>query len=386
MKWLLITLACIQLSECILYRVPLFKGKSVRDVLREKGLLDEFLKNHPYDPCLKFEGSDCTQSLDSSEPMINYMDLQYYGTISIGNPPQSFTVVFDTGSFTLWVPSIYCSQEACLAHHRYNPSKSSTYYSAKQYIAIHYGTGSMTGKLGYDTVRVSDIAVSKQEFGLSLSEPGTVFLHAKFDGILGLGYSSLTEPNTTTIFDNMMSQHLVQESLFSVYLSRRQPGSEILFGGVDPRHYTGQINWVPVTGKVDWQILIDKVTINDEVVACKKGCSAIVDTGTSLLYGAFRPIKHIQQSIGATRNDNGEYLINCNDVSTMPNVVFTINGVDYPLPPTAYTLQPTSYQKSCSSGFDFTSGKLWILGDVFIREYYSIFDKGNNRVGFAWAV
>ncbi|XP_067913826.1 pepsin A-like [Heterodontus francisci] len=387
MKWLLITLACIQLSECMI-RVPLFKGKSVRDVLREKGLLDEFLKNHPYDPCSKFEGSDCTQSLDSSEPMINYLDFSYYGAISIGNPPQSFTVVFDTGSSNLWVPSIYCSENSCTAHHRYNPSKSSTYYSANQYLSIQYGTGSMTGKLGYDTVRVSDIAVSKQEFGLSVTEPGTVFLYAKFDGILGLGYPSLAASGATPVFDNMMSQQLVQESLFSVYLSRGdgQPGSEILFGGVDPSHYTGQINWVPVTRELYWQILIDKVTINGEVAACKKGCSAIVDTGTSLLYGAFRPIKHIQQSIGATRSDNGEYLINCNDVSTMPNVVFTINGVDYPLPPTAYTLQPYSNQKSCSSGFDFTSGNLWILGDVFIREYYSIFDRGNNRVGLARAV
>ncbi|GCC30849.1 hypothetical protein chiPu_0009303 [Chiloscyllium punctatum] len=237
---------------------------------------------------------------------------------------------------------------------------------------------------------ISNIAVKEQEFGLSETEPGSTFYYAPFDGILGLAYPNIASSGVTPVFDNMMAEKLVQQDLFAFYLTRQdgQSGSEVVFGGVDPNHYTGHINWVPVTQEGYWQIQLDKVTINGQVVACSGGCQAIVDTGTSLLTGPNTAISTIQQYIGATQGYYGQSSINCNNLPNMPNVVFTINGVDYPLTPSEYTIQD---KYGCMSGFDSmyipsSSGGLWILGDVFIGPYYSIFDRGNNRVGFAKSV
>ncbi|KAM5319067.1 pepsin A [Glossophaga mutica] len=382
MQWLLL-LSLVALSEC-LHKVPLVRKQSLRKTLNQHGLLKDYLKKHSFNPASKYfkEVAD----LSATQPLENYLDMEYFGTIGIGTPPQEFTVIFDTGSSNLWVPSVYCSSPACYNHNLFNPQQSSTYQATSQTVSIAYGTGSMTGILGYDTVQVGGIADTNQIFGLSETEPGSFLYYAPFDGILGLAYPSISSSGATPVFDNMWDQGLVSQDLFSVYLSSNdQNGSVVMFGGIDSSYYTGNLNWVPLSSETYWQITVDSITMNGEAIACSGGCQAIVDTGTSLLAGPTNAIANIQSDIGASQDSNGQMVVSCSAIDSLPSIVFTINGIEYPLPPSAYVLQS---QQSCVSGFQgmnlpTASGELWILGDIFIRQYFTVFDRGNNQVGLA---
>uniref|UniRef100_A0A8C9SE96 Progastricsin n=1 Tax=Scleropages formosus TaxID=113540 RepID=A0A8C9SE96_SCLFO len=356
------------------HRVPLTKTKSIRKRLQEQGVRLLFT-----DPALKYEPYR-SLAMSAIEPIDNYADTTYYGPITVGTPPQSFGVLFDTGSANLWVDSIYCNTQACNSHTKFNPQSSSTFTSTNQTFYLPYGAGSLDGVFGYDTVNVGGIVITNQEVGLSTNEPGQNFVVAPFDGILGLSYPSISAGGETPVMDNMMQQNLLQADLFAFYLTgNEQQGSEVAFGGVDNSKYQGQIYWTAVTAETYWQIAINGFQINNQATGwCSQGCQAIVDTGTSQLTCPQQYLGYLMQSIGAQADQYG-------GVSNLPTLSFTIGGVNLPLPPSAYISMVSSVAISSTYLPSQNGQPLWILGDVFLRQYYSVYDRANNQVGFATA-
>ncbi|KAK9056768.1 hypothetical protein SSX86_024131 [Deinandra increscens subsp. villosa] len=442
--------------------------------------------------------------------LTNYMDAQYYGEIGIGTPPQKFTVIFDTGSSNMWVPSAKCYfSVACLVHSKYKSSQSSSYKKNGKSAAIQYGTGSISGFFSQDFVKVGDLAVKEQDFIEATKEPGVTFVAAKFDGILGLGFQEISVGDAVPVWYNMVKQGLVHEPVFSFWLNRNaadDEGGELVFGGVDHQHFKGKHTYVPVTQKGYWQFDMGDVLIGDNTTGfCSSGCSAIADSGTSLVAGPTAVITQINQAIGAAgmmsqqcktlvnqygktilemllyetqpekicsqmkfcsfdgshdtrsvprfvlwasmiiesvvdknngkssslhdqmcnlcemavvwmeskigRNETEDEIINhvdqlcerlpspmgesgveCNSISSMPHVSFTIGGKIFDLSPEDYVLKVgEGVTAQCISGFTALDvapprGPLWILGDIFMGKYHTVFDYGNLRVGFAEAV
>ncbi|KAL2805568.1 cathepsin D preproprotein, partial [Daubentonia madagascariensis] len=245
--------------------IPLHKFKSIRRTMSEVGgPVEELIAKGPI---TKYSMPAVTKG-PVPEMLRNYMDAQYYGEIGIGTPPQCFTVVFDTGSSNLWVPSVHCKllDIACWLHHKYDSTKSSSYVKNGTSFDIHYGSGSLSGYLSQDTVSVpccsalsapGGVKVERQVFGEATKQPGITFIAAKFDGILGMAFPRISVNNVLPVFDNLMQQKLVDKNIFSFYLNRdpkAQPGGELMLGGTDSKYYKGSLSYVNVTRKAYWQV------------------------------------------------------------------------------------------------------------------------------------
>jgi cathepsin D len=194
-----------------------------------------------------------------------------------------------------------------------------------------------------------------------------------------------------------MSQNLVTKNVFSFWLSKDpsgQSGGELVLGDVDSSHFTGDFSYVPVTSKTYWEFRMQDFLYNGQSTGYvpSGGVAAIADTGTSLIAGPKTYIDALNKQLGAV-NLNGEGIFpSCNVTSNLKNIVVILpGGLRFTLTPTDYVLKVTQQgETQCISGFigldvPAPAGPLWILGDVFIRKYYTVFDFDGSRVGFALA-
>ena len=326
-----------------------------------------------------------------SETLQDYMDAQYFGPITMGTPPQSFKVVFDTGSSNLWVPSkrnfLFCL--ACKFHSMYSYSDSSTYVANGTSISIRYGSGKVGGIVSYDNVSIAGLMVKKQSFGEMYRLSLVPFVLSKFDGILGMGFPSISVKGLPPVFLNMVRQKVISLPVFAFWLlrgSKSNYGGELHLGGIDSRKFSGDVVYANVTSQTYWQFTMQAVQVDGvSMGVCQKtGCQVIADTGTSLIVGPTSEINFLNFKLGAMKNFLGQHYFDCDSLSSLPNVTFVISNTKLTLTPENYIM---NLKGTCLSGFyglDLPS-PLWILGDLFLTQYYTIFDMSSSppRVGFA---
>jgi hypothetical protein len=308
-------------------------------------------------------------------PLTNYYSAQFYGEIEVGTPGQKFTVVFDTGSSNLWVPAKNCTSAACTNHTTFDPSASKTYSYNGTSFSIHYGTGSGAGFVVEDDVNFGGLNVQHQDFALMTTLTGP-FAEFNFDGILGMAWQAISVDHIPTVFEDAVAQNLVSPS-FSFFLSAapNSQGSTLVLGGIDPQFNTTPFSYVTLTSETYWLIPMQSISVGTKNYS-RSNMNAVVDTGTSAIVG---PLLWFVEILA-----NFPLKPNCADISTYPDLNFEFGGVTYALPPQFYILEVEGECELLISGAELLGfGNTIILGDPFIRRFYTHFDWENQQVGFA---
>jgi hypothetical protein len=317
--------------------------------------------------------------------LVDYMNTQYYGTIELGTPAKSYLVLFDTGSSNLWVPASNCTNCAS-SKTKFDPSASTTYKANGTSFEIKYGSGSMKGFVVHDVLTIGKLQC-ELDFAAATNEPGITFKVSKFDGILGLGWPSIAVDEVVPPMQRMAAERIIDSYVFAFYLqSNTRKTGTLTLGGYD-KTMAKNIQWVPVSKENYWSVNMQKLSFGG--VVATNDTWAIVDSGTSLLVGPTADVKKIVGLFNATDIGHGEYMVDCH--ATLPDMEVTLGSGSRVTTLTVkgndLRIEICRFIVICEcilgiTGMDLPE-PLWILGDVLMRDYYTVFDFGNAQIGFA---
>lgn len=336
--------------------------------------------------------------------LANFNNVQYNAPLSIGG--QTLPVIYDTGSFEVLVLSKLCAD--CEAMHAmYDQAQSSSFAGNNPAVASqhNFGSGSVISEKGFETIRIGDasspIMVQRMPFWQVVKNKIDVWdENAHFSGIVGLAHPDVLPPGfrpANNAADSLLLKSMQVKS-FGMCLqrdSKEAPGWIIFGPTVDNLPYG--FRSMDVVGHKHWSVKMYDFHIPGIVQPdpCIPSCSAVIDSGTSLIAAPPSAMPAIRQLTAMIKKD-------CSNLHALPTLKFRIGDHDVELPPRAYVMKTykkvvkvdvwaklwdpqDKIQEQCISGFmkidkSTAYGPVWILGMPFLRYYYTVFDRVNKKV------
>lgn len=368
----------------------------------------------------------------------------YSGIMHVGSPkPQEFRVVFDTGSGHVILPAKECESDSCLEHRRYSMRKSRSATAINMdgsrvlpggecdQVTVGFGTGEVTGEFVRERVCLGPSPKSKgpakaiadgrqapcndMHMIVAVEMSSQPFRSFDFDGIIGMGLSSLAMTPNFSFFQLAQQSNQTDTSQFGVFLNEGHDGeeSEIAIGGYNPERVMEPLQWAPVAHAEQghWQVFITSIRINGEAIeGCKQGCRGLIDTGTSH-WGVPSPRDEIVTDLLTTPAGD---ILDCR-LAAAPIVEIEIGSFNITLHPRSYMRRlplldgvtvgakkasKVSVAKNATGAQAMRRCKpkvmavdlpapmdnVFIFGEPLLHRYYTVFDSNSPpRLGFGLA-
>lgn len=307
-------------------------------------------------------------------------DFTYFVQVELGSAKQQMYMLLDTGAGTTWIMGSGCTTEPCKIHDTWDSSSSDTFEDAEENFSVNYGSGNVKGANARDAISLGGIDVT-MHFGVA-DETSDDFNHFPFDGILGM---SMTKGESDNFPLMLKDSGELESNVFSIYLDRGSSGEnrgELVLGGINDEKHTGDIGYTKISKDTkDWAIPLDGVGVDDQSTKVKSKLGYI-DSGTSFIFASPEDVEVLHKLIpGAASDDGVNWRVPCD---TKERVAFTFSGKRYTVAPEDY-ISTTSTRGECRSnifGKEVVSDG-WLLGDIFLKNVYAVFDMDEERIGMS---
>jgi hypothetical protein len=198
-----------------------------------------------------------------------------------------------------------------------------------------------------------------------------------------------------TLMDTLYAQGTIQWKVLGIFLSDEEdpnsPASSLSIGSYNSSAYAkGKLHFVPCLypDVGFWTVNLRDVSLGSMSLKLANHL-AIFDTGTSLILTTASDFTGVfnwfRDSFGC--ETDGQYIAcNCTSrtIGDFPDITFNIAGVEVTLPSSKYlNVYKSGNTVVCFvliAGFQMD---FWILGDAFLRQFYTVYDMDNERIGFA---
>ncbi|KAJ6031207.1 Aspartic-type endopeptidase ctsD [Penicillium herquei] len=306
-------------------------------------------------------------------------DYSYFAVVEVGSQKEQMWLALDTGSPSSWVFGSTCTSSVCTSHHLFDTAKSTSYISNNSAITVGYGSGTIKGNLGQDIMSIAGLNATFS-FGDATSA-SSAFGNYPIDGILGFGRSGTAGWTIPSFMDVVAKDGHLSSNIVGFSLSRAKDDAktgEINFGTVDTTKFDGNITYTATNSDI-WTIPLDDVYVNG--TACRlTGKRATIDTGTTyILIPPDDAATLFAQVPGSIKSDSN-YIIPCNSTT---KIELAFSGIKYSISPDDY-IGATSTNGCVSTivGYQSSGSNDWLVGDVFLKNVYSVFDFDNGKIGF----
>ena len=353
---------------------------------------------------------------DYEATLTDYLDVQLFAEIQVGQPVQAVQVIVDTGSDWFWVATTQCDD--CGGDSPYDRNASTTFnqtdahmqtYTGKDGIErteelqayLAYGSGSVYGYYATESMCLSTDSENEpicvEDFQSIFVKRQTGLSMLMCDGILGLGPTMGTNPVDGKLFiEQAYDTGVIDEKIFSLSIQTEKLDSYLTVGGYDLDQYAqSDLSWHNVVENGYWSLPFEGMFYGDQIIhKSPPNDTIIVDSGTSYFLMPPTPFnafiaKLVRLGINCWPTETGGmYFISCNcrnpnSVNRFEDINLVVDNVQYTIPVDRYVERYDDGECGLKILSLEMSTDMWILGLNFFHEYYTIFDQGEKRIGFA---